>query len=107
MFFALAGGWRCSAMSSFAVAANRRSTPRPPTSTNGSARATPTGVIHLLYQKLDAPTREPLLDAIAERIRTRMDDRAPRRYLAVLRAGQRRSGEGTSPIERSHAKHIT
>ena len=33
--------------------------------------------------------REPLLDAIAERIRTRMGDRAPRRYLSVLRVGQR------------------
>jgi hypothetical protein len=33
--------------------------------------------------------REPLLDAVAERIRTRMGDRASRRYLSVLRAGQR------------------
>jgi hypothetical protein len=33
--------------------------------------------------------REPLLDAIAERIRTRMGDRASRRYLSVLRVGQR------------------
>lgn len=30
-----------------------------------------------------------LLDAIAERIRTRMGDRAPRRYLSVLRVGRR------------------
>jgi hypothetical protein len=43
-----------------------------------------------LYRRLDADVREPLLDAIAERIRTRMGDRAPRRYLSVLRAGRRR-----------------
>jgi SAM-dependent methyltransferase len=42
-----------------------------------------------LYRGLDPGTREPLLDAVAERIRTRMGDRAPRRYLTVLRAGQR------------------
>jgi SAM-dependent methyltransferase len=42
-----------------------------------------------LYRALGPDVREPLLDAIAERIRTRMGDRAPRRYLAVLRAGQR------------------
>lgn len=42
-----------------------------------------------LYRKLDYDVREPLLDAIAERIRTRMGDRAPRRYLSVLRVGQR------------------
>ncbi|MEE4596723.1 methyltransferase domain-containing protein [Streptomyces sp. DSM 41524] len=42
-----------------------------------------------LYRKLDHDVREPLLDAIAERIRTRMDDRASRRYLTVLRIGQR------------------
>jgi SAM-dependent methyltransferase len=41
-----------------------------------------------IYRKLDADVREPLLDAIAERIRTRMGDRAPRRYLSVLRAGR-------------------
>lgn len=33
--------------------------------------------------------REPLLDAIAERIRTQMGDRASRRYLSVLRVGRR------------------
>ncbi len=38
-----------------------------------------------LYRRLDRDVREPLLDAIAERIRTRMGDRAPRRYLSVLR----------------------
>jgi SAM-dependent methyltransferase len=42
-----------------------------------------------LFRKLDRDTREPLLDAIAEHIRTRMDDRASRRYLSVLRLGQR------------------
>jgi SAM-dependent methyltransferase len=42
-----------------------------------------------LYRGLDHDVREPLLDAIAERIRTRMGDRASRRYLSVLRVGQR------------------
>lgn len=42
-----------------------------------------------LYRSLDRDVREPLLDAIAERIRTRMEDRAPRRYLSVLRVGER------------------
>lgn len=42
-----------------------------------------------LYRRLDPDVREPLLDAIAERIRTRMGDRASRRYLSVLRVGQR------------------
>ena len=42
-----------------------------------------------LYRRLDRDVREPLLDAIAERIRTRMGDRASRRYLSVLRLGQR------------------
>lgn len=41
-----------------------------------------------LYRKLPEEVREPLLDAIAERIRTRLGDRIPRRYLSVLRAGQ-------------------
>ena len=48
-----------------------------------------------LYRKLDADVREPLLDAIAERIRSRMDDRAARRYLSVLRAGPRQADERT------------
>ena len=39
-----------------------------------------------IYRKLNVDVREPLLHAIAERIRTRMGDRAPRRYLSVLRA---------------------
>ncbi|MFD3843242.1 methyltransferase domain-containing protein [Streptomyces sp. NPDC058642] len=42
-----------------------------------------------LYRKLDSDVREPLLDAIAERIRTRLGDRAARRYLSVLRVGRR------------------
>ncbi len=42
-----------------------------------------------IYRKLSADVREPLLDAIAERIRTRLDDRVPRRYLSMLRTGQR------------------
>ena len=42
-----------------------------------------------MYRSLDRDVREPLLDAIAERVRTRMGDRAARRYLSVLRAGQR------------------
>ncbi|MGH3712451.1 MAG: hypothetical protein ACRDT4_03165 [Micromonosporaceae bacterium] len=41
------------------------------------------------YRRLDHDVREPLLDAIAERIRTRMGDRASRRYLSVLRVGRR------------------
>ena len=42
-----------------------------------------------LYRQLDPAVREPLLDAVAGRIRTRMGDRVPRRYLSVLRVGQR------------------
>ncbi|MEU9480910.1 class I SAM-dependent methyltransferase [Streptomyces sp. NPDC048191] len=42
-----------------------------------------------LYRRLDGDVRECLLDAIAERVRTRMGDRASRRYLSVLRVGQR------------------
>ncbi len=42
-----------------------------------------------LYRRLEPDVREPLLDAMAERIRTRMGDRAPRHYLSVLRVGQR------------------
>jgi SAM-dependent methyltransferase len=41
------------------------------------------------YLRLDPEVREPLLDAIANRIRTRMGDHAPRHYLGVLRAGRR------------------
>jgi SAM-dependent methyltransferase len=42
-----------------------------------------------VYRKLPEDVREPLLDAIAERIRVRMGDRAARRYLSVLRVGRR------------------
>ena len=42
-----------------------------------------------LYRRLDIDVRDALLDAIAERIRTQMGDRASRRYLSVLRVGQR------------------
>ena len=42
-----------------------------------------------LYRALEPEVREPLTDSIAERIRTRMGDRVPRRYLSVLRVGQR------------------
>jgi hypothetical protein len=41
------------------------------------------------YRRLDSSVREPLLDAIAERIRNKLDDHATRRYLSVLRIGQR------------------
>ncbi|MCY1139454.1 methyltransferase domain-containing protein [Actinoplanes sp. Pm04-4] len=41
-----------------------------------------------IYRKLAPEVREPLLDAVAERIRTRLGDRASRRYLTFLRAGQ-------------------
>jgi SAM-dependent methyltransferase len=41
------------------------------------------------YRRLDRDVREPLLDAIAERIRTRMGDRTVRRYLSALRVGRR------------------
>ena len=44
-----------------------------------------------LYRALDPGVREPLLDAIAERIRTRLRDRAARRYLSVLGV-RRRTG---------------
>jgi SAM-dependent methyltransferase len=42
-----------------------------------------------LYRKLDTDVREPLLDAVADRIRTQLGDRVARRYLTVLRVGQR------------------
>ena len=41
------------------------------------------------YRRLEPAVREPLLDAIAERIRTHLGDHASRRYLAVLRIGPR------------------
>ena len=42
-----------------------------------------------LYRRLDPEAREPLLGAIADRIRTQMGDRVARRYLSGLRAGPR------------------
>jgi SAM-dependent methyltransferase len=42
-----------------------------------------------LYRKLDPDVREPLLAAVAERIRTRLGDQASRRYLTFLRVAQR------------------
>jgi SAM-dependent methyltransferase len=42
-----------------------------------------------IYRRLYPEVREPLLDAIADRIRTRMGDRVSRRYLSVLSLGQR------------------
>lgn len=54
-----------------------------------------------LYRRLGREVREPLLDAVAERIRTRMGDRVSRRYLSVLRVGQRAErtqGELETPI---------
>jgi SAM-dependent methyltransferase len=42
-----------------------------------------------LYRGLGSEVLEPLLDAIAGRIRTQMGDRVSRRYLSVLRLGQR------------------
>jgi hypothetical protein len=44
------------------------------------------------YRRLDPDVREPLIDAIAERIRTRMGNQASRHYLSVLRVGQRSTG---------------
>jgi SAM-dependent methyltransferase len=42
-----------------------------------------------LYRSLAPDVREPLLAAIADRVRERMGDRASRRYLSVLRVGRR------------------
>lgn len=42
-----------------------------------------------LYQRLGDSVREPLLDAIADHIRTRLNDKISRHYLSVLRIGQR------------------
>ena len=43
-----------------------------------------------IYRALGSEVREPLLDAVADRIRTQMGDRVARRYLSVLRVGRRR-----------------
>ncbi|WP_433272849.1 class I SAM-dependent methyltransferase [Pseudonocardia xinjiangensis] len=56
-----------------------------------------------LYRRLDHDVREPLLDAVADRIRTRMDDRASRRYLSVLRVGQRAAGRHEMPRSEDQA----
>jgi SAM-dependent methyltransferase len=48
-----------------------------------------------LYRSLEPDVRERLLNAIAERIRTNMGNRASRRYLSVLRVGQRAETAGT------------
>jgi SAM-dependent methyltransferase len=42
-----------------------------------------------IYRRLAPNVREPLLEAIAERIRTRLGDHIARRYLSVMRIGQR------------------
>jgi SAM-dependent methyltransferase len=42
-----------------------------------------------LYRRIQPDVRERLLNAITQRIRDHMGDRAPRRYLGVLRVGQR------------------
>ena len=42
-----------------------------------------------LYRSLDREVRERLLDAIADHIHVKMGDRVRRRYLSVLRVGQR------------------
>ena len=41
-----------------------------------------------IYRGLDRDVREPLLEAVAERIRTRLGDRVARRYLTALRVGR-------------------
>jgi SAM-dependent methyltransferase len=41
------------------------------------------------YRKLAPEVREPLLDAVADRIRSRLGDSVLRRHLTVLRVGQR------------------
>jgi hypothetical protein len=53
-----------------------------------------------LYGSLAADVREPLLRAIEERIRTRLDDRAQRSYLVGVRAApraDRRTGPRAEP----------
>jgi SAM-dependent methyltransferase len=44
-----------------------------------------------LYRKLAPDVREPLLDAVADRIRTRLGDRVSRCYLTFLRVGRRKA----------------
>ena len=45
-----------------------------------------------LYRELHQEVREPLLDAIADRVRTSLGDRVARSYLCVLRVGPRLGG---------------
>ena len=45
-----------------------------------------------LYRTLPAEIREPLAAAVADRIRTRLGDRAARRYLTTLRLARRADG---------------
>ena len=47
-----------------------------------------------LYRRLAPDVREPLLDAVADRIRTRLGDRAARHHLTVLRIGRRADPAG-------------
>jgi SAM-dependent methyltransferase len=47
-----------------------------------------------LYRTLAEDVRESLLEAVAERIRTHLGDRVSRRYLSVLRVGQRANLRG-------------
>ncbi len=42
-----------------------------------------------IYRKLEPAVRDGLLAAVADRIRTRLGDRVPRRYMSVLRVGRR------------------
>ena len=46
-----------------------------------------------LYRELHQEVREPLLDAIADRVRTSLGDRVARSYLCVLRVGPRLGGQ--------------
>lgn len=47
-----------------------------------------------VYRSLPDDVRERLLHAIADRIRTQMNDRVPRRYLSMFRAGRRNDTAG-------------
>jgi SAM-dependent methyltransferase len=49
------------------------------------------------YRRLASEVREALLSGVAERIRNRMDDVARRRYLSVLRMGQRSESDPPHP----------
>ncbi len=49
------------------------------------------------YRRLPTEIREPLLDAVAQRIQTRLGDRIGRHYLAVLRVGKRNERPTAQP----------